>query len=46
MGVWAKDAKMESESASEEEIVAAPILAKIKAKVGAASKVTKKAIKK
>ena len=42
-GVWAKDAKM-SESESEEE-VAAPVLAKIKAKT-AAAKVTKKAIKK
>lgn len=42
-GVWAKDAKM-SESESEE-VVAAPVLAKIKAKT-AAAKVTKKAIKK
>ena len=45
VGVWAKDAKMDSALESEEEI-AAPVLAKIKAKTAAASKVTKKAIKK
>ena len=45
VGVWAKDAKMESASESEEEI-AAPVIAKIKAKTAAASKITKKTIKK
>ena len=43
-GVWAKDAQMES-SSEEEEVVAAPVLAKIKAKT-ATAKITKKTIKK
>jgi hypothetical protein len=45
VGVWAKDAKMDSES-EEEAAVSAPVLAKIKAKTAAAGKVTKKTIKK
>ena len=45
VGVWAKDAKMDSES-EEEVAVSAPVLAKIKAKTAAAGKVTKKTIKK
>ncbi len=50
-GVWKKDAKMVSESESEEEVVAKPILAKIKAKTNktaetAVPKLAKKSIKK
>lgn len=46
VGVWAKDAKMESSSESEEEQVAAPVLAKIKARTAASTKITKKTIHK
>lgn len=50
-GVWKKDAKMVSESESEEGVVAKPILAKIKAKTNktaetAVPKLAKKSIKK
>ena len=50
-GVWKKDAKMVSESESETEVVAKPILAKIKAKTNktaetAVPKLAKKSIKK
>lgn len=42
-GVWKKDAAMES--SEEEEVVKAPVLAKIKARAKAATKVTKNTAK-